>query len=586
MKRRYTSLLLAAVIAITGFTFSACGKDEEQKNNNDIIISETLTDTETADKSEESSLLSSEKNGTATSRVKTSSGASDKDSSGIKKNSHTDSGSSKASSKAGGNASGANSSKAKSPTKNTSSQNKPGSDTNSPASENVGSDIENNTPQNITAAYPSSAGFLKVKGTHLTSEAGDIVQLKGVSTHGIAWYPQYINSECFSQLKNDWGANVVRLAMYTEEYGGYCAGGDTARLKSLIRSGVSYAVENDMYVIIDWHILSDGNPLTHKNEAVSFFSEMSAEFADCPNVIYEICNEPNNGTTWQQIKTYAEEIIRTIRSNASQSVILVGTPNWSQYVDEAAAEPIKGYSNIMYTLHFYAATHTDGLRSTLNSAVKSGLPVFVSEFGICDASGTGAIDEHQANMWIDTLNSYGISFVAWNLSNKDETSALLKSSCSKTSGFTLDDLSASGRWLYETLNNCVIIDGEGDDFNQNTGDTGGGQSDNSENSPQSEKVTDGSIEYSVQKQESWESGGEKFCKYEVTLYNQTSSDCSSWSIELLFNGDIELSDGWNGNYTVSGNSLQITSKDYNGFIASGGSIGNIGFIVKGGGELQ
>lgn len=124
---------------------------------------------------------------------------------------------------------------------------------------------------------------------------------------------------------------------------------------------------------------------------------------------------------------------------------------WSQYVDQAAASPIASYVNIMYTLHFYAATHTDDLRAKLMGAVENSLPVFVSEYGICDAGGSGAIDQSQADLWIETLNKYGISYIAWNLSNKEETSAMLQSGCGKTSGFVPEDLSESGRWVYEML---------------------------------------------------------------------------------------------------------------------------------------
>ena len=142
---------------------------------------------------------------------------------------------------------------------------------------------------------------------------------------------------------------------------------------------------------------------------------------------------------------------RLFEKNAPDAVIIVGTPNWSQDVDIAAQNPITEYDNIMYSLHFYAATHKDDLRSKLESAYDKGLPVFVTEFGICDASGNGQIDVTQANLWMDMLDKYQISRVAWNLSNKDEASAILKSNCDKTSGFTADDLSDAGQWVYEML---------------------------------------------------------------------------------------------------------------------------------------
>ena len=126
--------------------------------------------------------------------------------------------------------------------------------------------------------------------------------------------------------------------------------------------------------------------------------------------MYEICNEPNGQTSWADIKKYAKEVISVIRSKDEDGVILVGTPNWSQYVDQAAQDPITEYSNIMYTLHFYAATHKESLRKTMTEAVNAGLPIFVSEFGICDASGNGVVDLEQARQWIKTMDDYNISY--------------------------------------------------------------------------------------------------------------------------------------------------------------------------------
>ena len=296
-----------------------------------------------------------------------------------------------------------------------------------------------------------TAGQLSVEGTKLVDAAGNPVQLRGISTHGLAWYPSYVNEACFRQLKEEWGANVIRLAMYTAENGGYCTDGDREELKALIKGGVEYAANNDMYVIIDWHVLSDGNPNQYLEESLAFFGEMSEAYAGYTNVLYEICNEPNGNVSWGEIKSYAEQVIEVIRGNDKEGVILVGTPNWSQYVDQAAADPIQGYDNIMYTLHFYAATHTDSLRDTMVKAVESGLPVFVSEYGICDASGNGAINAEQADRWIEVMDSHNISYVAWNLSNKAETSAILKSNCEKTESFSVEDLSDSGKWLYGML---------------------------------------------------------------------------------------------------------------------------------------
>lgn len=289
-------------------------------------------------------------------------------------------------------------------------------------------------------------GALHVENGKLTDENGNTVQLYGMSTHGIAWFPQYINYDSFRTLRDDWNTNCIRLAMYTAEYGGYCAGGDKEQLKQLVKDGVSYATELGMYVIVDWHILSDCDPNQNKDEAIAFFREMAEVFAGNDNVLYEICNEPNGGTSWDSIKSYAEEVIPVIRAQKPDAVILVGTPTWSQEIDKAAASPLDD-SNVMYTLHFYAGTHKDDLRNRLETCVQNGLPVFVSEFGMCDASGNGANDFVSTTKWLDLLNKYQISFCCWNLANKDESSSVFKASSTALSDWTDDDFNESGRWI-------------------------------------------------------------------------------------------------------------------------------------------
>ena len=294
-------------------------------------------------------------------------------------------------------------------------------------------------------------GKLKVDGIDLVDAHGKAYQLKGVSTHGIAWFPQFVNEDAFRTLRDSWGANLVRLAMYTAESGGYCTDGDRTKLEQTIDTGVKAATDLGMYVIIDWHILSDQTPLKYQDQAKDFFGRMSAKYAGQGNVLYEICNEPNGSASWSDIKAYAEEIIPIIRAHNPDAVIIVGTPTWSQGVDKAAADPIRDYPNIMYTLHFYAATHKDDLRNKLTAARNSGLPIFVSEFSICDASGNGGIDYDSAAAWKSLINQDNLSYAGWSLANKNETSALLKSNVTKTSGWTDDDLSDTGLWLKQMI---------------------------------------------------------------------------------------------------------------------------------------
>lgn len=319
------------------------------------------------------------------------------------------------------------------------------------------------------AAVTAEEGFpavkpLKVTGTQLTDTDGNPVQLRGISTHGLSWFPEYVNDATFGELKDGFGVSVVRLAMYTAEAGGYCMeDGDPEALRALVKNGISLAVSHGMYVIVDWHILSDNDPMTYKEESKAFFADMSATFADCPNVIYEICNEPNGSVTWEDVKAYALEVIPVIRANAPDAIIIVGTPNWDQSVDAAAEAPITEYDNIMYALHFYTASNKQSLRDNAAYALEKGLPLFVTEFGICSSDGNGEYDVPQANAWLDFMNEHGISFVLWNLSNKDELSAVIKPECTKLSGFTSEDLTVSGLWLCHVLGGSLAAPFEGMD---------------------------------------------------------------------------------------------------------------------------
>ncbi len=475
-------------------------------------------------------------------------------------------------------------------------------------------------------------GPLHVEGTRLTGEDGRPVQLKGISTHGIAWYPDYINEGAFRQLHDEWGVNVIRLAMYTAEYNGYCTGGDKEYLKNLLLKGVDAAENQGMYVILDWHILSDGNPNTYKEEAKAFFDEMSEKLADRDHVLYEICNEPNGGTSWQQVKDYAAEVIPVIRANDSDAVIIVGTPNWCQYVDQAAADPITGYDNIMYALHFYAATHKEDLRRQMADAIEKGLPVIVSEYGICDASGNGAIDEAEAGEWVRQMDRYGVSYVAWNLSNKSETSAILKSSCSRTGSFADSDLSDSGKWLKNMLTAGGTLGGttekagspagtgqaqSGEGASEMERAQSGEEASETESAQNGEKVSRtgsgtsgagtgpaGAAAESETKETDafsaaedrwvvscgglsavlsvvgrWESGGETYTHYTMELTDTSGASREQWSVSIPFSSEFRLTDGWNGDFAAAGRTLTVSSKSYNGKIPPGGGVSDIGFIV-------
>lgn len=297
----------------------------------------------------------------------------------------------------------------------------------------------------------SQHGQLSVKNGQLVDKSGKGYQLRGMSTHGLTWFPEFVNESAFRTLRDDWNTNVVRLAMYVDEWGnGQCYMGNKSGSLELLEKGVDICIKLDMYVIIDWHVLNPGDPSKYTNEAKSFFETVSKRYAKYPNVIYEICNEPNGGASWSgNIKPYAEKIIPVIRKNAPNSVIIVGTPTWSQEIDKPLSDPLT-YKNVMYAFHFYAATHA-GLRSNVENCVAQGLPVFVSEFGTCDASGGGANDFNETQKWLSYFDKQGISYCNWSICNKDETCSVLRPGTSANGNWSESNLTENGKWMRNWL---------------------------------------------------------------------------------------------------------------------------------------
>lgn len=296
-------------------------------------------------------------------------------------------------------------------------------------------------------------GKLSVDKTQLVDKDGKAYQLKGCSTHGITWFPDYVNKDAFKTLRDDWGANLIRIAMYTDtgDSYGYCSGGNKDEILGLLDNGVNMATELGMYVIVDWHILNDNNPNNHIDDAKDFFDKVSDKYKDYDNVIYEICNEPNGGTSWSDVKEYANAVIPVIRNNDKEAIIIVGTPTWSQDVDIASEDPITGFDNIMYAVHFYAATHKQNIRDKVSKALENGIPVFVSEFSLCDASGNGGIDYDESDKWFELIKENNLSYASWSLCNKNETSALISSSSSSLSNWSEDELSETGKYIKEKI---------------------------------------------------------------------------------------------------------------------------------------
>ena len=286
-------------------------------------------------------------------------------------------------------------------------------------------------------------GQLQVNGNQLCDRSGNPVVLRGVSFGWHNIWPRFYNKKAVKWLVNDWHATIVRASMGIQIEDNYLENPEFA--EKCITAVVDAAIKNGVYVIIDWHAHT-----MHTQEAKAFFSRMAQKYGKYPNVIYELYNEPIDDS-WESLKAYAKEIIAEIRKYDPDNIILMGCPHWDQDIHLVTENPIEGVTNVMYTLHFYAGTHKDYLRDRLEAAVKSGLPVFVSECGGMDASGNGPLAPDEYQKWIDVMERNRVSWVNWSISDKDETCSMILPRARATGGWTPDLIKPWGKLVREAL---------------------------------------------------------------------------------------------------------------------------------------
>ena len=261
---------------------------------------------------------------------------------------------------------------------------------------------------------------------------------------------KYYNANIVRELKTQWNSKLIRAALGVEAPGGYIE--SPASNQAKVEAVIDAAIANDMYVIIDWHSHEAEN---YTQQSIQFFKEMATKYGSYDNVIYEIYNEPIESTWSGHIKPYALEVIEEIRAIDPDNLIIVGTRFYSQFVNEAADDPITEYDNIAYTLHFYAATHKGDIQSKAIYAINKGIPLFVTEWGTSEASGAGAIDIESTNTWMKLLYDNNISHANWALNDKavtaqgqPESSSALKAGASANGNWSDEnDLTESGLYV-------------------------------------------------------------------------------------------------------------------------------------------
>ncbi len=285
-------------------------------------------------------------------------------------------------------------------------------------------------------------GALSVHGNKIVNKNGDPVSLAGCSFFwsNTNWDgAKYYNKDVVDWLYTDWNASIVRAAMGVEANGGYLQ--DPSN-KERVKAVVEAAIEKGMYVIIDWH---SHHAEKYESEAINFFREMASLYGDMDNVIYEIYNEPLEASWSFVVKPYAETAIKAIREIDPDNLIIVGTPNWSQDVDSASNNPIKGFKNIAYTLHFYAGSHNQQLIDKATYALENNTPIFVTEWGTVNANGDGAVDVEWTEKWMKFCCEHKLSHCNWAITDKEEGASALKQGASTHGKWKEKNLTESGK---------------------------------------------------------------------------------------------------------------------------------------------
>jgi endoglucanase len=269
-------------------------------------------------------------------------------------------------------------------------------------------------------------GQLSIKNGHFVNATGQNVQLKGMSMY--AWTPAAIgfyNTTAIGHLAQDWKCTAIRIP--------YMSSGSVsmAQLNAVIQG----CVDNGIYAIVDWH----GGNNSDVASPTKFFQTVATQWHTYPNVMYEPQNEPT--VAWSAIKPYMETVIKAIRAIDPTNIIICGDPQWDQKPQDAAADPITDATNIAYSMHFYAASHSEaGYGPGITTAMSKGCAIFITEYGTCNASGHAPLNLPATTTWYNFLDANMIGSTNWGVEAEDIDGAAAFTKAASSTGPWADNV--------------------------------------------------------------------------------------------------------------------------------------------------
>ncbi|SHK80689.1 glycoside hydrolase family 5 protein [Fibrobacter sp. UWEL] len=286
-------------------------------------------------------------------------------------------------------------------------------------------------------AGKNAAGEGRIYGSVDGVTEGKEVQVKGMSLTWSMYWPygsSFYGNTFIDTLVGGWNVELIRSAMGVVPpwgHGGYMTRPEyfEAQMDTVVQA----AIENDVYVLIDWHSeggyfncihpgekpaqtwmkFNDNKTCFSAADAAKFFGKMAERYGKYPHVIFEIYNEPV-AETWADLKAYADTVIAAIRPH-SNNLIVVGNPQWSSQAGEAVADPVND-PNVAYTYHFYADIHTTQEHiASSNKAMAAGLSVMVTEWGGIDQIFTKESHKTQLEEFLAWTTEKKLSYAKWDV---------------------------------------------------------------------------------------------------------------------------------------------------------------------------